>query len=155
MLNGETPPRFAIVVCPVYEDPEDQDASPFNLNNASPFSWSWLSTINRVNSQVQKVRSSCFIERTAFSHNYRIWVDPCLVIRDHPCPIQSVGRRFVVPGLFRTLHYTGGRLAAIRTSAHAGLVSASSPFSNASNDLVVDQPKYYCSANSCKKELFM
>jgi tRNA-splicing endonuclease subunit Sen2 len=48
--------RFALVVVPVYEDEEDQKASPFNLPNSSPFSWSWLSTINRVNSQVQKVR---------------------------------------------------------------------------------------------------
>ncbi|KAG6381574.1 hypothetical protein JVT61DRAFT_168 [Boletus reticuloceps] len=47
--------EFAIVVCPVYEDPADQDGSSFELNNTSPFSWSWLSTINRVNSQVQKV----------------------------------------------------------------------------------------------------
>ncbi|KAF8449073.1 hypothetical protein L210DRAFT_3388380 [Boletus edulis BED1] len=46
--------EFAIVVCPVYEDPADQDGSSFDLNNTSPFSWSWLSTINRVNSQVQK-----------------------------------------------------------------------------------------------------
>lgn len=46
--------EFAIVVLPVYEDPEDQESSPFELNNASPFSWSWLSTIGRVNSQVQK-----------------------------------------------------------------------------------------------------
>lgn len=46
--------EFAIVVLPVYEDPEDQQTSPFSLNNAEPFSWTWLSTINRVNSQVQK-----------------------------------------------------------------------------------------------------
>jgi len=46
--------EFAIVVCPVYEDPTDRDGSPFELGNASPFTWSWLSTINRVNSQVQK-----------------------------------------------------------------------------------------------------
>lgn len=49
--------RFAMVVCPVYEDIEDQQASSLHLQNATPFSWSWLSTINRVNSQVQKVRS--------------------------------------------------------------------------------------------------
>lgn len=48
--------RFAVVVLPVYEDPADQESSPFNLANASPFSWTWLSTVNRVNSQVQKVR---------------------------------------------------------------------------------------------------
>ncbi|KAG1746683.1 uncharacterized protein EDB91DRAFT_1049125 [Suillus paluster] len=46
--------EFAIVVIPVYEDPEDQANSPFKLQNAEPFTWSWLSTINRVNSQVQK-----------------------------------------------------------------------------------------------------
>ncbi|KAL0953485.1 hypothetical protein HGRIS_004715 [Hohenbuehelia grisea] len=46
--------EFAIVVCPVYEDPEEQANSSFALQNASPFEWSWLSTINRVNSQVQK-----------------------------------------------------------------------------------------------------
>ena len=47
--------RLALVVLPVYEDPDDQEASSFDLQNSSPFSWSWLSTINRVNSQVQKV----------------------------------------------------------------------------------------------------
>lgn len=46
--------EFAIVVIPVYEDPEDQANSPFTLQNAEPFTWTWLSTINRVNSQVQK-----------------------------------------------------------------------------------------------------
>ena len=47
--------RFAIVVIPVYEDPADRESSPFSLPNAETFSWTWLSTINRVNSQVQKV----------------------------------------------------------------------------------------------------
>lgn len=47
--------RFAMVVLPVYEDPADQEEAPSNLQNTSPFSWSWLSTVNRVNSQVQKV----------------------------------------------------------------------------------------------------
>jgi len=46
--------EFAILVCPVYEDIADQESSPFDLQNTSPFEWSWLSTINRVNSQVQK-----------------------------------------------------------------------------------------------------
>ncbi|KAF9258886.1 hypothetical protein L218DRAFT_934213 [Marasmius fiardii PR-910] len=46
--------EFAIVICPVYEDPEDQRSSTVDLQNASPFTWSWLSTINRVNSQVMK-----------------------------------------------------------------------------------------------------
>jgi len=42
--------EFAIVVCPVYEDPRDQPQS----DSESTFSWSWLSTINRANSQVMK-----------------------------------------------------------------------------------------------------
>ncbi|KAI1793563.1 hypothetical protein LXA43DRAFT_221728 [Ganoderma leucocontextum] len=46
--------EFGVVVIPVYEDPADQESSPFNLPNANTFSWSWLSTVNRVNSQVQK-----------------------------------------------------------------------------------------------------
>ena len=50
--------RFAITVCPVYEEENDRVNSPFDLANTTPFSWSWLSTINRVNSQVQKVRGT-------------------------------------------------------------------------------------------------
>ncbi|PPQ79663.1 hypothetical protein CVT25_003237 [Psilocybe cyanescens] len=46
--------ELALVVLPVYEDPEDQKTSSIDLHNSSPFAWSWLSTINRVNSQVQK-----------------------------------------------------------------------------------------------------
>ncbi|RPD64261.1 hypothetical protein L226DRAFT_505843 [Lentinus tigrinus ALCF2SS1-7] len=46
--------EFAVVVIPVYEDPADKESSPFNLPNSDTFSWSWLSTINRVNAQVQK-----------------------------------------------------------------------------------------------------
>ncbi|KAJ3007009.1 hypothetical protein NUW54_g3718 [Trametes sanguinea] len=46
--------EFSVVVIPVYEDPEDQASSPFTLSNADTFSWTWLSTVNRVNSQVQK-----------------------------------------------------------------------------------------------------
>lgn len=52
--------RFALVVIPVYEDETDRDTSLFNLQNVDPFSWSWLSTINRVNSQVHKVHIICF-----------------------------------------------------------------------------------------------
>ena len=47
--------RFALVLIPVYEDPGDAADAPYTLQNAEPFTWQWLSTINRVNSQVQKV----------------------------------------------------------------------------------------------------
>ncbi|KZV85519.1 hypothetical protein EXIGLDRAFT_726027 [Exidia glandulosa HHB12029] len=46
--------EFAVIVCPVYEDDTDRATSPFQLSNVDPFSWSWLSTVGRVNSQVQK-----------------------------------------------------------------------------------------------------
>ncbi|KAI0044518.1 hypothetical protein FA95DRAFT_252450 [Auriscalpium vulgare] len=46
--------EFSMMLIPVYEDPEDEKSSPFNLPNAAPFTWQWLSTVNRVNSQVQK-----------------------------------------------------------------------------------------------------
>ncbi|KAH7926433.1 hypothetical protein BV22DRAFT_1194420 [Leucogyrophana mollusca] len=59
--------EFAIVVCPVYEDPADQASSPFELQNATPFTWSWLSTINRVNSQVQKTLILTYITIPAHS----------------------------------------------------------------------------------------
>jgi hypothetical protein len=44
-----------MVLIPVYEDPKDAESSPFTISNVEPFTWQWLSTINRVNSQVQKV----------------------------------------------------------------------------------------------------
>ncbi|KAF8705170.1 putativetRNA-splicing endonuclease subunit Sen2, partial [Rhizoctonia solani] len=46
--------EFALVVIPVYENPADKDTSPFQLQNTDPFSWSWLSTLNRINTQVKK-----------------------------------------------------------------------------------------------------
>ncbi|CAE6402341.1 unnamed protein product [Rhizoctonia solani] len=46
--------EFALVVIPVYERPTDKHTSPFQLQNADPFSWSWLSTLNRINTQVKK-----------------------------------------------------------------------------------------------------
>jgi len=46
--------EFSIVVCPTYEDPADEESSPFDLPNTKPFSWAWLSTLNRVNTQVRK-----------------------------------------------------------------------------------------------------
>ena len=46
-----------MVLIPVYEDPNDIEPSPFATSKSDPFTWQWLSTINRVNSQVQKVRT--------------------------------------------------------------------------------------------------
>lgn len=52
--------EFSIVVVPVYEDNEDEKTSPWELSNVQPWSWSWLNTLNRVNSQVQKVCRKSF-----------------------------------------------------------------------------------------------
>ena len=64
--------RLALVVLPVYEDPEDQKSSSIDLQNSSPFAWSWLSTINRVNSQVQKVNpcSSSVVCQIVFEYTF-------------------------------------------------------------------------------------
>ncbi|KAH9975894.1 hypothetical protein BGW80DRAFT_1295149 [Lactifluus volemus] len=59
--------EFALVLIPVYQDPEDAKSSPFLLPNAEPFSWQWLSTINRVNSQVQKTLVLSYVNIPALS----------------------------------------------------------------------------------------
>ncbi|PWZ01495.1 hypothetical protein BCV70DRAFT_198928 [Testicularia cyperi] len=47
--------EFAVVVIPAYEDPADQESSPFPAHpNAGQKDWIWFSTINRVQSQVLK-----------------------------------------------------------------------------------------------------
>jgi tRNA-splicing endonuclease subunit Sen2 len=48
--------EFAIVVVPSYSNPDDKVSSPYNQPNVDPLSWQWLSTLNRANSQVMKVR---------------------------------------------------------------------------------------------------
>ncbi|KAK0202846.1 tRNA-intron endonuclease [Desarmillaria ectypa] len=53
--------EFSVVIYPVYEDPVDQENSVLNVQNASPFAWSWLSTINRANTQVQKTLMLAYV----------------------------------------------------------------------------------------------
>ncbi|KIP08789.1 hypothetical protein PHLGIDRAFT_360380 [Phlebiopsis gigantea 11061_1 CR5-6] len=86
--------EFAIVVLPVYEDPEDQKTSPFDLNNASPFSWTWLSTINRVNSQVQKTLILTYVTIPARSRvNPEVLSSPAAL--SHYSVREVVLRRFI------------------------------------------------------------
>jgi len=59
--------EFAMVLIPVYEDPADAESSPFALPNTDPFTWQWLSTINRVNSQVQKTLILSYVTIPALS----------------------------------------------------------------------------------------
>ncbi|KAI0305925.1 hypothetical protein B0F90DRAFT_1694575 [Multifurca ochricompacta] len=58
---------FAVVLIPVYEDARDAESSPFSLSNSEPFTWQWLSTINRVNSQVQKTLVLSYVTIPALS----------------------------------------------------------------------------------------
>lgn len=57
--------RFALLVIPNHQDPEDAQACPFALNNEQPMSWQWLNTVNRVNTQVKKVRRAALGDVTA------------------------------------------------------------------------------------------
>ncbi|KAF9786490.1 hypothetical protein BJ322DRAFT_1059914 [Thelephora terrestris] len=50
--------EFALLICPTYEDLADSD-SP--TRGTRDISWSWLSTINRVNSQVMKTLILCYV----------------------------------------------------------------------------------------------
>jgi tRNA-splicing endonuclease subunit Sen2 len=59
--------EFAMVLIPVYEDPDDVKSSPFAISNLEPFTWQWLSTINRVNSQVQKTLVLSYVTIPALS----------------------------------------------------------------------------------------
>lgn len=57
--HASTSPRFAVLVIPVYSDPKDEESSPFNKHPSyGEKSWVWFSTMNRVNSQVQKVNTA-------------------------------------------------------------------------------------------------
>lgn len=48
--------EFAIVVLPVYEDPKDEQSSPFTpYPMGGARDWVWFSSVNRVNTQVLKV----------------------------------------------------------------------------------------------------
>lgn len=86
--------EFAVVVCPVYEDPADQDASVTNLSNSVPFSWTWLSTINRVNTQVLKTLILTYVTIPARRRlNSRLLDSPaCLA---HYAVKEVVVRRFL------------------------------------------------------------
>ncbi|KAF5373245.1 hypothetical protein D9615_007437 [Tricholomella constricta] len=86
--------EFAMVVCPVYEDIEDQKASSLDLQNSSPFAWSWLSTINRVNSQVQKTLILVYVTipaRSRLSHDV-LYSPACL---KHYSVREVTLRRFI------------------------------------------------------------
>ncbi len=115
-----------MVVIPVYEDPADQESSPFNLPNANTFSWTWLSTVNRVNSQVQKVRAirlsaSCTRIDTvlADSHTH---------LRDHPRTVSDISRTFVVAGVSGSLYCTGCGAKDVHPCTHARLDCCSVAF---------------------------
>ena len=69
---------------------------PFNLPNANTFSWSWLSTVNRVNAQVQKVGLSISFA-TLLTHRTISDFGPDL--RYHPRSFTSITRPPVIAGM--------------------------------------------------------
>jgi hypothetical protein len=87
-----------MVLIPVYEDPDDAVSSPFALSNVEPFTWQWFSTINRVNSQVQKVCPGRF-----FSGSWGMGLiyvqDACPFACDHTGAFTTFNRRFIFAGL--------------------------------------------------------
>jgi len=112
--------RFAIVVCPVYEDPEDQAASSLDLQNSSPCAWSWLSTINRVNSQVQKACTPTLCSQK-FGEPSTISTDSDPHICDDSCPLTAFPRHFLFPGLPGTLFCQRSDTTPIYSRTDAGL----------------------------------
>lgn len=54
--------RFAVLVIPVYEDPDDEKSSPFGKHpNGNDRNWVWFSSVNRVNTQVLKTVILCHV----------------------------------------------------------------------------------------------
>lgn len=126
------PSRFAVVVIPVYEDPADKESSPFRLLNSEPFSWSWLSTINRVNSQVQKVcsfliymldfqKTTYFQERTRTDNNMIVDINPDLC--DDTLTITAISKSPSLPCLPCSLLRQRSSRTEVHPSSHARLTS--------------------------------
>lgn len=111
--------RFALVVLPVYEDEDDQRTSPFNLPNSSPFSWSWLSTINRVNSQVQKV---CDPFPELQPCNLLVLADSYPRIRHNTLKVSALNEHPSISSLLDTLYGQRSRHSSIYSSTYARLV---------------------------------
>jgi hypothetical protein len=78
-------------------DPEDEENCPFNLPNKKPMSWQWLNTVNRVNTQVKKVRAfrccSWRITGTELTTTVMPLLDLDPSIRDHPSELFGHPRR--------------------------------------------------------------
>jgi hypothetical protein len=115
--------RFAIVVIPVYDDPADRISSPFDLQNVDPFAWSWLSTINRVNSQVHKV---CFLAGSCgcihfLSMLLHIITDTNTYVCDHTGGIVIIGGAAIITCLPCPLFHSRGCSTAVYSCSNAGL----------------------------------
>jgi len=75
--------EFAMIICPTYEDPKDEQSSPFSLPNTGPFSWTWLSTLNRVNTQVRKSIILVYITIPAISRVSLSSLDAPSVLKEY------------------------------------------------------------------------
>ena len=110
-----------MVVCPVYEDPEDQKLSIFNLENVSPLSWSWLSTLNRVNSQVQK-ESQNFCRLASISYPSMLkFTDACVCLCHYTREPPDAHRCTEVARLLGAIFRAGSSSETIHPCSHAGM----------------------------------
>ncbi|KAJ7224463.1 hypothetical protein GGX14DRAFT_425752 [Mycena pura] len=86
--------EFSVVVCPVYEDPADAETSGIALHHATPFSWAWLSTMNRVNTQVYKTLVLAYVTIPARSRLSSVVLDSPACLQYYSVREVTV-RRFI------------------------------------------------------------
>ncbi|KAF9511378.1 hypothetical protein BS47DRAFT_1346894 [Hydnum rufescens UP504] len=91
--------EFSLVVCPTYEDPGDEQSSPFDLPNTKPISWSWLSTLNRVNTQVRKSLMLVYVTIPAMKRVPLESIDSPAVLQEYT--IREVTIKRFVPARMR------------------------------------------------------
>jgi hypothetical protein len=100
----------------------DQADVPTNLPNSTPISWSWLSTINRVNSQVQKVRSYDLVPAHILSLTLK-FLDASASLCHNPFSETNTSRYPGFPRVPLPLFRERSRPSKVHTGAYARLAS--------------------------------
>jgi len=127
--------RFALVVCPTYEDLTDAGSSPLWFQNAQSFSWPWLSTINRVNSQVMKVRHLLHAWILGVCSAYGADVGPLL--RYHPLVGAHVPRGAQISQMLSILLSARGHGSEVHSGPNEGLSQIGSPCIMVCIDMII------------------
>lgn len=125
------------MICPVYENPEEEELSPFDLPNTKPFTWSWLSTLNRSNTQVRKVSSQGSVtpeEINTKLNVFQYYFILIIVSHDRICDDPVEQTRIAIENRFTRsiwrVHDSRSDCEEICSRTNEGLTSAPSPFSN-------------------------